>query len=423
MHRIPREYRERREEGDRRIVSDEDVIDNRLIDDSIYLEDIIHFPKKIYAKKEEEDINILSLSKFKEMNINKLKEDIFYYCSSPECLEKFRQSLDEDKNYEFYQNLDSKNFLYSQKQKTDILLDKNIKLKSLVKPKKLSDYKEELCVKLSEANNGGNIVEKKKQIKNANLILNKIEDILMIYKDKNETEIIEQLNELDKIIKDSKIQMKYLGFVLFNSIQNNLYTLLSLILDKIDKNEKNESILTAFGNIFKEIIENFKSIKLLFLFIKFCSLHQNILESIKIDTNKPNQFICEDSFNCKKLYDDSNFKNKISINFNQLVKNKELIDKMKNNNFIDLCNYNTIIKDDILFVFFSYPKKKNEIKKEEAKADEEKMEEVEVEEENPEEENPEEEKVEGEKDKEINEDENILFFIKIKFLDKRVIDS
>ena len=343
----------------RRFEEEEDMInpnENELNDNVIYFEDIIKYPKKLFIKNEEEDLNIIPLSKYKEININKLKEDIFYYCSSPETLMKLSPNINDAKNYEFYHDLNSDIFLYSQKGKNNILTDTNIQLKSLIKSKKLSNYNDTLCIKLSEPPDTGNIQEKKLEIKNANIIINKIEEILLIYKEKNENEILDNLTELEKLIRDNKIEMKILGFVLYNSIQNNLCTLLSLILDKFDKKENNEDIMKKFGNIFKGIYENFKSIKLLFLFIKFCHTHQNILEHIIIDTNKPNQFISEDSLNFTKIYNDDNFKYKIFINFNQFLKDKEILDKMKNEDLTDLCDYYTLNKDDNLFIFLNYPK-------------------------------------------------------------------
>ena len=218
----------------RRFEEEEDMInsnENELNDNIIYFEDIIKYPKKLFIKNEEEDLNIIPLSKYKEININKLKEDIFYYCSSPETLMKLSPNINDAKNYEFYHDLNSDIFSYSQKGKNNILSDKNIQLKSLIKPQKLSNYNDTLCIKLSEPPDTGNVQEKKSEIKNANLIINKIEEILLIYKEKNENEILEYLTELEKSIGDNKIEMKIIGFVLYNSIQNNLCMLLKIIMD------------------------------------------------------------------------------------------------------------------------------------------------------------------------------------------------
>ena len=399
----------------RRFEEEEDMInsnENELNDNIIYFEDIIKYPKKLFIKNEEEDLNIIPLSKYKEININKLKEDIFYYCSSPETLMKLSPNINDAKNYEFYHDLNSDIFSYSQKAKNNILSDKNIQLKSLIKPQKLSNYNDTLCIKLSEPPDTGNVQEKKSEIKNANLIINKIEEILLIYKEKNENEILEYLTELEKLIGDNKIEMKIIGFVLYNSIQNNLCMLLNIIMDEFNKKENNEDIMKKFGNIFKGIYENFKSIKLLFLFIKFCHTHQNILEHINIDTNKPNQFISEDSLNFTKIYNEDNFKYKIFINFNQFLKDKEILNKMKNEDLTDLCDYYTLNKDDNLFIFLNYPKTIVNLNKNEEKSEDEK-----------EENNKEDIKEEINNKKEKFNKGNILYYLKINLIEKKVNDS
>ena len=387
---------------------------NEIKDDHIYFEDLINFPKKIYPKYDEEDINILSLSKFKEMNINKLKEDIFYYCSSPETLLKLSQNIDDEKNYEFYQDLISENFLYSQKEKNKLLTNENIKLKPLNKSQKLSNYSDSLCLKMSEPPPNINIQEKNIQMKNANLIINKIEEINMTYKEKDE-KIIEKLKELDTIIQNNKIEMKFLGFILFNCIENNLCNVLNLVIDKLEQKEKNETILTDFGNIFKSINENFKSVKILTLFIKFCSSHLNIIESIKIDEDKPNQFISENSLNFDKIYDNKNLRNKIFIDFRQLIKDKDLLDGLNNNKF----NYTTLNYDDNIFIFFNLSN--NKINK---KFDEDEDEDIKSEENNFEEEEEEEENYKKPKTKNIENiaKDNILYYLKINLNENRVID-
>ena len=277
----------------------DDIDENNIVnqDENIYLEDLIYFPKKIYPKDDdEEDLNIISLSKFKEININKLKEDIFYYCASPETLLKLNQNIDEERNYELYKDLFTENFLYSQKEKNNIFKNKNIKIKSLIKSQKLSNYNDSLCLQMSNPPSDNNFQEKNLQFHNAFLILNKIEDITNIYKEIEEKKLLDKLKELLDIISKNKIEIKLLGFLIFSSIENNLCTLLNLIIDIFDK-KNNEDNLITLGNILKEIQYNFKSIKVLFIFIKFCSSHQNILNSIKIDENKPNQFLSEDSLN------------------------------------------------------------------------------------------------------------------------------
>ena len=252
--------------------------------------------------------------------------------------------------------------------------------------------------------------KKKKQIKNANLIINKIEDITLIYKDENENNILEQLKELEELFRNNKIEMKYLGLVLFSSIENNLCLLMNLVLDEFDKKGNNDSI-TNFGIIFKGIYENFKSFKLLFLFIKFCSSHQNVLESIKIEQKEEEDFMVENSLNFEKINNENNLKNKIFIDFNQFIRDQEIIDKIKNEDLNDIFYYYTLIYNNNIFLFLNYTNNKfnNLHKKEVINKDEE------------------DEKINtNNKQKESNflgeNKGNILYCLKININEKRVID-
>ena len=412
MRRLERERgRGRNQEN---IMHQENEYENEPIDENIYLEDLIYFPKKIYPKSEEEDLNILSLSKFKEMNINKLKEEIFYYCSPPEILAKLRQNADEDKNYEFYQDLNSEIFLFSQKEKNKLLSNKNIKLKSLNKSPKLSNYNDYLCLKMSESPEGEDPQEKKRQIENANLIISKIEDITLIYKDEKE-KIFEELRELEKIIRENKIEMKSLGIVFFSSIENNLCILMNILIDEFEKEENNDK-LRDLGIIFKGINENFKSVKLMFLFIKFCSSHQTILDSIKSEVNQEGNFLAENSLDFQKICKENSLKSKIFIDFSQFIREKEVLDKIKNEDINDIFDYSTLIYNNNIFLFLNYPN--NKIKKFENiedNKDEEDMDEdnkeVKIKELN----NKKENNIERNKG-------NTLYYLKISLFEKRVID-
>ena len=341
-----RQGRERRDEN---MVVQNGEEDNEYIikNDNIYFEDLILFSKKIYPKEEEEDLSILSLYKYKEMNINKLKEDIFYYCSSPDTLLKLNRNIDEEKNYYFYQDLLYLNFIYAQNSKNNLLKNQNIKLKSLKKIQKLDNYNEDLCVKMNTHKNN---INNDTQIKNANLFINKIEEITLKYKNENDDLNLQQLNELGNLINKNKIDMEIIGLTLFNCIENYLCILLNLIIDKFEKTENNKEKMIKLGKVFIEILySNFKSIKFLFLFIRFCSEHQNILESIEIDDNKVNYFISHKSLNLFSITD-KNLSRKLFIELKQFIKDKEILNKIKNKE-TDLYSYSTINYQDNIFIF------------------------------------------------------------------------
>lgn len=59
----------------------------------------------------------LTIFDFQKRNINNLKEDLIYYYSAPESLMNFKSSLDEEIQFDFYNDLDSENFLDIQKRK------------------------------------------------------------------------------------------------------------------------------------------------------------------------------------------------------------------------------------------------------------------------------------------------------------------
>ena len=390
--RFLRNGRRDSDEERERIINEEEI---NIKDDNIYFEDFINFPKKMYPEIEEEDLNILSLSKYKEININKLKEDIFYYCSPPEILLKLIPSIDEEKDYEFYQDINSENFIYSQKQKNAILKDEKIRL--LFKSPKLSDYNDSLCIKMSETPPELNRQEKNLQIKKANLIVDKIEEATLYYK---EEKALDKLKELADIIQKNKIEMKYLGLTLFNSIENNLCTYINLMIDEIEKKENNENLLKDLGNIFKGIYDNFKSVKLLFIFIKFFSSHQTILESVKIDENKINLYISDNSLDFNKIYNERNLKNKIFIDFKLYIRDKNIIEKIKEN-FIDYFDYSTINYEDNIFIFLNYHNKNLVKEKDEESEDN---------------------KVEIEKQQKEALRGNIIYFFKLNINEKRFDD-
>ena len=336
---------------------DENIINpeiEEVKDENIYFEDLINFPKKIFPKDDEEETNTSHLTHMSLMNVNKLLEDIFYYCSPPETLKKLSQNTEEEKTYEFYQELNSENFIYAQKTRNKILTDLNTKIKSLIKAQKLSNFNDSLSIKMSNLPKGANEQEKNNQIKNAYLIINKIEEIRMIYKEINDNEILEELKNLKEIIINNKIELKILGFLTFNSIENNLCSLLNLIIDELDK-KKDENLLNNFGLIFNEIFESFKSVKLLFLFIKFLSSHNSVSEFVKIDINKYNQFISDKSLNFDKICDENNLTKKIDIDFKLFLKDEEI----SNKNLQDFSNYYTINYEDDLFVFLNPNKFEN----------------------------------------------------------------
>ena len=127
-HHMDRDMRRIMERDRRRRDSDssedyrrnrEEVIIEEKKDDKIYFEDFLFFPRKLYEKPKKKDNdndndddmieveNILTLQDVKKEKINKLKEDIFYYCATPEILNKLSKSIEDEKSYQINQDLNT----------------------------------------------------------------------------------------------------------------------------------------------------------------------------------------------------------------------------------------------------------------------------------------------------------------------------
>ena len=363
-------------------------------DNKIYFIDLINFPKKLYENKKDIDTenNILPLKEFKQEKINKLKEDIFYYCAEPEILSKLNNNVDDEKRYKIYKDLNTKNFLFSLKIKNMILNDKETKLKSLTKQRKLSNYIKDLPKKLIKNDlNEQEKEEQRLQIGNLHLISNKIDEIFSCYKEKENEEILNDIKELEKLISENKVNIKYIGFVTYNLLESNLCTLLESIINKFDRIENNENILKNLSSILFSINEKFKSVKLLFILIKFCSSNLQILESSELDKILLNQFISKDSLNIDKLFKKKNLKNQIKIDLGLYWDKKEIKDRIKNINNTNFNEYITLHYEDNLFVFFNTKNKNIDLNMNEKQ---------EIKEESP----------------------NILYFLKLNLSEKNVID-
>ena len=360
--RMPRNFRERipnqRNE-------EEKYIEEK--DDKIYFEDLLTFPKRIYEKKEdiENDIELPSVQDFKKEKLNKLKEDIFYYCAPPEILNKLSKAIEDEKSYKINQDLNTKNFLFSQIIKNKILNDEKTKLKNIIKEKKLSNYIKELPKKLTSLENKEiNQEEKDKEIENCSLITNKIDDMFFNYNNQKEEEILDDLKQLEKLILESKVSLKTLGYITYSLLEISLSNLLNSILHKYEKKESNNNLLKEFGNILISINNKVKSVKLLILLIQFCDSHKRISDSLNIQQNNLLQLISKDVINFEKLFKKDNIKNKIKLDYNIFWGKEEIkqqINNLYNTNFND---YLTLHYEDNLFVFLNY-KNREPLNKEE----------------------------------------------------------
>ena len=301
----------------------------------------------------EEYKNKLSLYDFKKNNLNKLKEDLLYYFSSPETIVNF-QNNSEEELYDFYKNLDCENFISSQNERIKIILSKSY-FDSQMKNRKLSNFNNSFCVKAS-------LITNREKYKNAiistNLIELKYDELsFSINKEKiDENKIISLLYELKGIFNTHKIEMESLGFTFFKSVEKNLIFILNTIEDKLSKlnNIKN---LSTFILICVDILKSFNSTKLYFFIIKFLKQRNNILNSIVLESNEEKiQFIPNNCFNFEKM---SKYVNKILINDLIQPLNEQGLNKNKFN--FNSYDYKTLNYEDFLLIFI-LPSNNNENK-------------------------------------------------------------
>ena len=321
------------------------------------LENIICYTHSGFYE-EKEKTNKLTLNDFKEENINKLKEDILYYYLSPKALLNYKQNSDnEERNYEFYKNLDYENFMSNQKESENIFLSAS-KSKLFLKQKKLSNYNNSLCAKGSIISN---IKINETKMVNSNIIKNKLEEcIKIVLKTKDENKILANLYELKEVLKKNKVEMKSLGLIHFNYIENNLDILLNIIFGIIEK-KKDKIVLRTFICTCINILSFFQSSKLFYFIIEFLKNHIEILNDIKPDNQELIQFI------------PTNF-----LNFNLIFSNMKSIDQFKNICFLkpflvdlkifekegfdwDLKEYWSLNTNNKLFIFYKlFYRKKQE---------------------------------------------------------------
>ena len=111
---------------------------NELLDIS-FTRNLIPLNHIIIDENYKVDENIITLSKFKELNLNKVNEDMLYYCSPVDILSKLdsnnSQYLVLESDSEFFNDLSIKTFLQRQNELTDILNSDTTESLTIVKKK------------------------------------------------------------------------------------------------------------------------------------------------------------------------------------------------------------------------------------------------------------------------------------------------
>ena len=302
------------------------------------LEDLLSTPKitdaNVNVEDDKDKENNLTRTEFKKKHINKLYEDMLYYFSSPEILKNYKSNIEEEKNYDFYKDIDSENFIIEQKERVKTILGlPKINLDSVIKSRKLVNYENIFQPILLE-----NEEENKKKYINANLLRKKMKEYFDLCLNENdEIKILSYLNELKEEFKKNLLDIEILGLVFFNYIEDYLVQILTLIAKKLDQN-KNKKNINDFIMICSNILKYFKSSQLIFFIIKYSKQYLEILEILESKDDLV-QFIPNKMINFEEIEENENLK--YICNLNDILTNKDTN-----------INYWTLIYDNYLLVFF-----------------------------------------------------------------------
>ena len=262
------------------------------------------------------DENITSLSKFKELNLNKVKEDMLYYCTPVEILSKLDKNKGEyiykDSDLEFYNDLSIKTFLQRQNELKDIFYNDEVKIENIEKSKNFNEWK----YSFKDVENQSYYSKDKDKLDEINNILKNIQKVIKIFLiEKDIDNLSNSLNEIISDLQKEKIEIKDLGYELYILLENNLIFLLGLIEKKFSKDEE---IMGKFIGAFIDMINYIKSNRLFFKIIQLHTKYKNIPKQLNIYKNV--KMISDESIDLKKIIKDMNINKKINIkdlkNFN-----------------------------------------------------------------------------------------------------------
>ena len=285
------------------------------IKNKINLDDLLSFHHKINPKNEEIDLSTQKLIEFKERNLNKFKEDILYYCISPEKLLNFSPTKDEEKYYKYCKDLESENFIASQKEIADNILS-FLNLDNFDKKK---CFDKNIFINMSFVENNDKNREK---MANAYLICKKIDKYsLKELKKFDENKILLYFEKIIELFKKNKCDLKSLGITQFNYIENYICLILEIISDKFNKNS-GQKIISRFVDGCIELLNYFISSKLLFFIIQFLKEYITILKDINYDYIEKINFIPNNCLDFKEIYKTANIDKLIFIDFPQFFNNE-----------------------------------------------------------------------------------------------------
>ena len=301
-------------------------------------------------KEEEENERILTLSKFKELNLNKVKEDMLYYCSPADILSKLdtnnSEYLLQESDSEFYNELSITSFLQRQNELIELMKEekKIDKIEKYEKSKNLENIDNSVKSKL---------ILEKEDLNRVNELLKNIQKTMKLFvKEKNVDVLLKSLKDIFNNVDKFKINIELIGFDMFIIIENNL-TLLIGIIEKMFS--KNEEALEKFIEEFIEIMQYIKSNRLFFIIIQLLNKYKNIKTMKILETC---QIISDESVDLIQMINSIKFTKTInikSIDDFLLTKGYTVDEK----SFAADNNFWTVNNKEELFIFRNKPNDNN----------------------------------------------------------------
>ena len=313
------------------------------------IEKLLSSEQKISPRNEEIEYDSLKLIDFKNNLLDNLKEDLFYYCSTPKNLLNYKKIEFNEKKFEFYHDLEIENFIACQKERSDIILKyenvDNSEKQNLPKENNNDIFKQLLFLDKKEIN--------EEQSEKLYLLNEKLSDYNSIeLKEKNNKNLISYLKELKDVLSiQKKIGPSTCGIVCYNFIVNNIILILDIFINRF--NDKVEE-LTEFIMILRDICCNIPSIQLKLFLLKILKENRNILKDKDINFKDEYKLFMEDYINFNEINKNNN--NKIVyLDFKFFLYNHDFDEEIKDMNNINLNEQWTLNSGNNLFLFIKNP--------------------------------------------------------------------
>ena len=233
-------------------------------------------PNHISNPKPKKGRKSFSLNKFKELNTEKVMEDMMYYCAPVEILEKIDAQNGEDIEIggerEFMEDLGIVSFLQNQEIISE-LMEGEDKVHQIIKGNNLKHWKDKL--QNSDEIPTDNLDE-------INLILQLIENTLKKFSTKKleKKEILENIEQMLSEIKKNSFNFENSGIKAQILIENNLLVLFGFINKYFGKDVEMFKFLEKYIQLFNIL----KSSRIFFAVIVYLNKNRSLAEKIALET-------------------------------------------------------------------------------------------------------------------------------------------